>query len=59
MDPEPDPDPYPAIFASDLQDINKNLKVFCLLLLKVHVHHFSKIKVIKKSKTIGINACIP
>jgi hypothetical protein len=41
MDPDQDsnPDPDPAIFVSDLQDI------------KVHLHHFSKKKkVIKKSQ---------
>ncbi len=45
-----DPDPDPAIFVSDLQDINKRL--FCFVCLgcfayyfqKVHLHHFSKIK---------------
>jgi hypothetical protein len=43
-------DPDPAIFVIDLQDANKkkNLKKsFCLLptyFLKVHLHHFSKIK---------------
>ncbi len=45
-------DPDPAIFFSDLQDGNKNerSKVFCLLLFKGTFHHFSKIKVIKKSR---------
>jgi hypothetical protein len=46
MDPDADLDP--AIFVIDLQDANKKLifnkKIFCLLLLKVHLHHFSKIK---------------
>jgi hypothetical protein len=43
-----DPDPELAIFVSDLEDINK--KLFCFLsffahfFLKVHLHHFSKIK---------------
>jgi hypothetical protein len=40
MDPDSDPDP--AIFVSHLQDVNT--KVFCLILLEVHLHHFSKIK---------------
>jgi hypothetical protein len=43
-----DPDPIPAIFAIDLKEANKKLffliKLFCLLLLKEHLHHFSKIK---------------
>ncbi len=43
-DPDPDAVPDPAIFISDLQDVNKKnvLTVFCLL--KLHLHHFSKIK---------------
>ncbi len=48
-------DPDPAIFVSDLQDVEKIIfkKFFCLLLLKVHLHlHiFSKIK---SHKTIGV-----
>jgi hypothetical protein len=41
-----DPDPRirttdPALFVRGLQEANK--KYFCLLLLKVHLHHFSKI----------------
>jgi hypothetical protein len=52
MDPDPylssthpDSDLDPAIFVSDLQDGNKN-SVFLLVryFLKLHVHHFSKIK---------------
>jgi hypothetical protein len=42
MDPAPDADPDPAIFVSDLQDINK--KFFAYYFLKVHLNHFSKIK---------------
>jgi hypothetical protein len=38
----PDPDLDPAIFVSDLQDVNKNF--FANYFLKVHFHHFSKIK---------------
>jgi hypothetical protein len=39
-------------FVSDLQYAFKNyfLLNFCLFFLKLHVHHFSKIKVIKKSQ---------
>ncbi len=36
--------PYTAIFVNDLQNANKKLQFFCLLLFKVHLHHFSKIK---------------
>jgi hypothetical protein len=40
MDPDPesdsDPDADPAIFICDLQNVNKK-KVFCLLLLEVHL----------------------
>ncbi len=50
MDPEADPDP--AIFVSDLQDVNKKLfffsTFFAYYFLKVHLHlhyrYFSKIK---------------
>ena len=48
-------DPDPAIFVIDLQDANK--KIFFLILffsdyyfLKVHLHHFSKIKSQKESQ---------
>ncbi len=47
MDPDLDLDPDPAIFVIDLQVANKKLifkKVICLYFLKVHLHHFSKIK---------------
>jgi hypothetical protein len=51
MDPDSDPYPDPAIFVSDLQDINKKFKsFFAYYFLMVHLHHFSSIKVIKKSK---------
>ncbi len=47
---EPDSDPDPAIFVIDLQDANKKL-IFVKKLsfsayyfMKVHLHHFSKIK---------------
>jgi hypothetical protein len=45
MDPNVDPDP--AIFVSDLQDVNKNYLLFCLLryFLKVHVQYFATIKI--------------
>jgi hypothetical protein len=43
-----DPDPDPAIFVIDLQDANKKLifnTIFsAYYFLKVHLHHFSKIK---------------
>ncbi len=43
MDPDADPDP--AIFVIDLQDADKKLKRFSAYYsLKVHLHHFSKIK---------------
>jgi hypothetical protein len=41
------PDPDPAIFVLDLQDANKKLffkKFLSLLLLKVHLYNFSKVK---------------
>jgi hypothetical protein len=38
-DSDPDADPDPAIFVSDL---------FAYFILKVHLHHFSKIKSHKK-----------
>jgi hypothetical protein len=52
MDPDSDPDP--AIFASDLQDVKKKFFLLFLILfayyfLKVHLHNFLKIKVIKNS----------
>jgi hypothetical protein len=50
-DSDPDSDPDPAIFAIDLQDANTKLikkKIFfsfsAYYFLKVHLHHFSKIK---------------
>ncbi len=53
MDTDEDPDP--AIYVIDLQDFNKKLifkKAFLLItyFLKVHLQHFSKIKVKKKSQ---------
>jgi hypothetical protein len=43
MDPDADPDP--AIFVSDLQDIKKILsKSFFANFFEVHLHNFSKIK---------------
>ncbi len=47
MDPDLDSDPDPnavadpAIFISNLHNV---IKVFLLILLKVHLHHFLKIK---------------
>jgi hypothetical protein len=43
MDPDLDPTPDPAIFASDLQDVNKKLLVDYYS-LKVHLLNFLKIK---------------
>jgi hypothetical protein len=43
LNSDPDADPDPAIFVIDLQDAQKNIffiKVFCLLLMKVHLHNF-------------------
>ncbi len=51
-----DSDPDPAIFVSDLQDVNKNSQFFSYCFLKVHLHHFSKIKSHRKvTKQVGIN----
>jgi hypothetical protein len=48
MDPGPDLYQDPAIFVIDLQDANKKLILFkgfsAYYFLKVHLHHFSKIK---------------
>ncbi len=50
-----DPDPDPAIFVIDLQDASKKL-IFCHAIfsadyfLRVHLHHFSKIKSQKESQ---------
>jgi hypothetical protein len=44
MDPNPDSDPDPAIFVSDLQDVNKKV-FFSYYFLKVHLHHFSKMMI--------------
>ncbi len=47
MDPDSDPDP--AIFVTDLQKTNlKSLSAYYFL--KLHLHHFSKIKSQKKSQ---------
>jgi hypothetical protein len=52
MDPDSDPDP--AIFVIDLQDASKKLifnTIFsAYYFLKVHLHHFSKIKSQKESQ---------
>ncbi len=37
-------DPNPAIFVSDLQDVNKEY-FFAYYFLKIHLHHFSKIRI--------------
>jgi hypothetical protein len=60
MDPDPDSDQDPAIFAIDLQDANKKLKkkFFCLLLFEGTLTTFTsffKDKTSKKNhKTVGI-----
>jgi len=48
-----DPDPDPSIFVTDLQDASKKL-IFNTIFsaydfLKLHLHHFSKIKIQKES----------
>ncbi len=53
MDPDADPDP--AIFVIALQDANKKLiylqRFFAYYFLKVHLHHFHRQKVKKKSQS--------
>ncbi len=55
MDPDSDPgaDPDPAIFVSDLQDINNKIifPSFFAYFLKVKLHHFQRKKVINNHKT--------
>ena len=58
MDPDPDSDPDPAIFVIDLQDASKKL-IFITIFsayyyLKVHLHHFSKIKSQKEPQSDNI-----
>ncbi len=54
MDPDADPDP--AIFVSDLQEANKKLSFLAYYFLKVHLHHFSMIKSHKEvTKQYGRN----
>ena len=54
MDADPDSDPDPAIFVNDLQDASKKLIFNAIFsayyFLKVHLHHFSKIKSQKESQ---------
>jgi hypothetical protein len=52
-------DPDPAFFVIDLQDVSKKLifyhDFFCLLLFEAKFkNHFSKIKVKKSHKIVGI-----
>ncbi len=52
-------DPDPAMFVIDLQDASKKLIFFNTIFsayyfLKLHLHHFSKIKVKKSHKIVGI-----
>jgi hypothetical protein len=42
MDPDSDPNPNPAIFVSDLQDVNKKLFFFAYYFLKVHFQLFQR-----------------
>jgi hypothetical protein len=60
MDPDAGADLDPAIFVSDLQDVNKKLifskSFFAYYFLKVHLHQFSKIKSYEEvTPTVGIN----
>jgi hypothetical protein len=48
MDPDPAPDF--ALFVSDFQDANKKYFFFAYYFLKVHLHHSSKMKSLKKSQ---------
>ncbi len=54
MDPDPDSDPDPAVFVIDLQDASIKLifnTIFSTyFFLKLHLHHFSKIKSQKESQ---------
>ncbi len=67
MDPDPESDPDPAIFVIDLQDASKKLNFNTIFsayyFLKVHLHHFSKIKSQKESQNsrnqgFSYNFCI-
>ncbi len=58
-----DPDPDPAIFVIDLQDADKKNNFFKTIFsayyfLKVHLHHFSKIKDKKSHKIVGIKVFV-
>jgi hypothetical protein len=46
----------PAISVTGLQEANKKIIFFCLILLKVHSHNFSKINCPKEVITEGIKA---
>ncbi len=48
-----DPDPDPAIFVSDLQDVNKKKFLSCFAYYFVKVHRFAKIKSHKEVTTQG------
>jgi hypothetical protein len=50
---DPDPDPDPAIYVTDLQNASQKLilnKISAYYFLKLHLHHFSKIKRQKESQ---------
>jgi len=49
-----DPVPNPAIFVSNWQLKNIFSKFFAYYFLKLHLHHFSKIKSHKKSQTVKL-----
>ncbi len=53
---DPDADPDPALFGSDLQDANKN-KFFAHSFLNVYLHDSLKIKVMKKSQNSRNHGC--
>jgi hypothetical protein len=54
MDPDPESDTDPSIFVIDLQDASKK-QIFKTIFsaydfLKLHLHHFPKIKIQKESQ---------
>jgi hypothetical protein len=50
-----DPDPDPAVFVIDFQGANKKQSFSAYFFLKVHLHHFSRIKKSKRShKAVGV-----
>jgi hypothetical protein len=55
MNPDPDSDPDPGIFVSDLQDVNKKFSFFCLLLVEGTFTSVSKTKSHKEGTKVGNN----